>query len=292
VSFQRHIRACNNLDRSDFIPFHIDGMVVGLVRPRFAQKLRQWPDVFRVEDDVLELVTAERDLMGRSRAVAEVLSQLVDQGVISHLHGEQYVATPGGREDGLLLIDRTAAPYFGIRAFGQHVNGYVREGDSLKIWVARRSMDRKNYPGMLDNIVAGGLPYGITLEQNLQKECWEEASIPTDLVDLAEMTGVVTYNAETPEGYKPDTLFCYDLELPGDFVPSCVDGEVEQFYLWPVEKVMEKVEYSNEYKLNCNLVVIDFLIRHGYLGQEHAGLAVNLHPELSLQSEPMDMGSI
>ncbi len=257
-------------------------MVVGLVRPVFAQQLRQWPHVFRVEADALELVTAETGMQGRSRVVAEVLSQLVEQGVITHLHGEQYVATPGEREDGLLLIDRTAAPYFGIRAFGQHVNGYVRDGADLKIWVARRSMDRKNYPGMLDNIVAGGLPYGISLERNLLKECWEEATIPADLAGRAQLTGTVTYNAEIPKGYKPDTLFCYDLELPVDFIPSCGDGEVEEFYLWPVERVMEIVGNSSEYKLNCNLVVIDFLMRHGYLGQGHAELGIALHPELSL----------
>jgi 8-oxo-dGTP pyrophosphatase MutT (NUDIX family) len=280
VSFFKHIQACNNLDRSHFIPFYIDGMVVGLVRPVFAKQLQQWPDVFRVDDGAVELVTAERDMQGRSRVVAEVLSELVEQGVITHLHGEQYVATPDDREDGLLLIDRTAAPYFGIRAFGQHVNGYVRSGGDLKIWVARRSMDRMNYPGMLDNIVAGGLPYGISLEQNLQKECWEEASIPAELVDCAELIGTVTYNAETPKGYKPDTLFCYDLELPAGFAPSCSDGEVEEFYLWPVERVMEIVEHGSEYKLNCNLVVIDFLIRHGYLGDGYEELGSALHPEL------------
>lgn len=29
-----------------------------------------------------------------------------------------------------------------------------------------------------------------------------------------------------PEGLKPDVLFCYDLELPRDFVPTPLDGEV------------------------------------------------------------------
>jgi hypothetical protein len=122
----------------------------------------------------------------------------------------------------------------------------------------------------------------MSLERNLQKECWEEASIPAELVDQAQLTGTVTYNAETPKGYKPDTLFCYDLELPADFTPSCSDGEVEEFYLWPVEKVMEVVGNSSEYKLNCNLVVIDFLVRHGYLGEGSEELGTALHPELLL----------
>jgi hypothetical protein len=32
-----------------------------------------------------------------------------------------------------------------------------------------------------------------------------------------------------------------------------------------VEKVMETVRETDEFKLNCNLVIIDFLVRHGYI---------------------------
>jgi 8-oxo-dGTP pyrophosphatase MutT (NUDIX family) len=279
----RHIRACNNCDPSRFIPFRIDGLVVGLMRPAFARRLQPWPEVFSVREQGVDLALTRGTLEERSAPVAEVLAELVAQGVISHLHGEQYVATPGGREDGLLLIDRAAAPYFGIRAFGQHLNGFVRKGDSVELWVGRRSRDRRNYPGKLDNMVAGGLPYGIGMEQNLYKECREEAGISPQLAAEARQVGVLTYNAENEKGLKPDTLFCYDLELPTDFVPRCTDGEVEQFYRWPAEEVLQRVRDSDDYKLNCNLVVIDFLIRHGYLGpedEEYEALRTGLRPPL------------
>lgn len=42
-----------------------------------------------------------------------------------------------------------------------------------------------------------------------------------------------------------------------------VDGEVEYFELLPVSKVAEIIRTSRQYKPNCALVVIDFLIRHG-----------------------------
>ena len=282
MSFLRHIRSCNNLDSSHFLPFRVDDVTVGLLRPSFAERLRQWPAVFRVGGPGVDL-----ELQGgfeeRSAAVAEVLAALLEQGALTHLHGEQYVATPAGRAQGLLLIDRAAAPYFGIRAFGQHLNGYVRTSTGLKMWIGRRGRARINAPGRLDNLTAGGLPYGIDLEQNLWKECREEASIPQELAKRATAVGVVTYNAESAKGCKPDTLYCYDLELPPDFTPYCPDGEMEEFYLLPVEEVMEIVYQSDEFKLNCNLVVIDFLIRHGYLGPEHdeyLDLAAGLHPPL------------
>ena len=182
-----------------------------------------------------------------------------------------------------MLIDRAAAAHFGIRAFGQHLNGFVTGPDGLKLWVGRRSADRVHYPGRLDHLVAGGLPYGIDLRENLLKECWEEAGIAENLARAARPVGLVTYVAETPQGLKPDTLFCYDLQLPADFRPRCTDGEVAEFNLLPVQEVMELVRDTHEFKLNCNLVIIDFLIRHGLLGPEYPGyteLATGLHTRL------------
>ena len=164
-----------------------------------------------------------------------------------------------------MLLDRACAPHFGVRAFGQHLNGFVRDGERLKMWIGRRAADRRTYPLHLDNLVAGGLPWGMTLADNLRKECREEADIPPDLADLARPVGAVTYCRDSKRGLKPDLMYCYDLELPSDFVPRCTDGEVESFHLWPVERVMETVAETNEFKLNCNLVIIDFLVRRGYI---------------------------
>jgi hypothetical protein len=63
-------------------------------------------------------------------------------------------------------------------------------------------------------------------------------------------------------------MYCYDLDLPPGFEPRCQDGEVQAFYLWPVRRVLETVRDGSEFKLNCNLVIIDFLVRHGYIDQD------------------------
>jgi hypothetical protein len=48
-------------------------------------------------------------------------------------------------------------------------------------------------------------------------------------------------------------------------------AQVEEFMLWPVERVAEVVAGSTEYKDNCTLVIIDFLLRHGFLAPEQPG---------------------
>jgi hypothetical protein len=42
----------------------------------------------------------------------------------------------------------------------------------------------------------------------------------------------------------------FDLEMPADFTPTPCDGEVERFYLWPLDKVKETI-LNGEWKANC-----------------------------------------
>jgi len=268
LSFLDHIVNCNRWEPSDFIPFRVNGERVGLVKRTFVQHLEHWPEVFSVTDSEVAWVYPVPSFADRSQVMQDVLEDLVQSGVVSHLHSEKYPVTFGNRDQALMLIDRACAPYFGVRAFGQHMNGFVRDGERLKMWIGRRAADRRVYPLHLDNLVAGGLPWGVTLTDNLRKECREEAGIPLELADQARPVGAVTYCRDSERGLKPDVMYCYDLELPPDFEPRCTDGEVESFHLWPVEKVMETVRDTREFKLNCNLVIIDFLVRHGYIPQD------------------------
>ena len=63
--------------------------------------------------------------------------------------------------------------------------------------------------------------------------------------------------------------FCFDLELSDDFTPVNRDGEVHEFMLWPIKKAAKVVSATRQFKFNCNLVIIDFLIRHGLIAPEH-----------------------
>ena len=60
-------------------------------------------------------------------------------------------------------------------------------------------------------------------------------------------------------------MFCYDLEVPADFTPVNEDGEVDRIKLWPLKDVIASVRGSFDIKSNCNLVVTEFLVRHGYI---------------------------
>lgn len=46
---------------------------------------------------------------------------------------------------------------------------------------------------------------------------------------------------------------------------------MESFELWPLTRVAEEVAFGERFKDNCNLVVIDFLLRHGCIGFDTPG---------------------
>jgi len=267
--YLRHVQNCNPSITERFIPWFIDNQVVGWLRPWLADKLRQYPHVFEIAEARVDMTTGLGDFDERSSALAEVVEWLAGRELITPPMGEAYPVTPAGRDAALCIMDRSAAAYFGVRAFGQHLNGYVRQKDGLYMWLGRRARDRLIYPGSLDNMVAGGLPWGVSLGENLRKECMEEAGVPERLASQAKPVGLVSYNRVAERGYRPDVLYCYDLELSAGFEPQNTDGEVESFMLLPIEEVARLVRETDEFKLNCNLVIMDFLLRHGYIEPQH-----------------------
>jgi 8-oxo-dGTP pyrophosphatase MutT (NUDIX family) len=166
----------------------------------------------------------------------------------------------------LAQIDRSAVPWFGVKGFGIHVNGFVRKPDGIYLWIAERAADRQVDPGKLDNLIGGGQPIGLTLEDNLCKEAHEEAGIAAPLARTAKPVRIIGYLVERMHGLRNDVLFVYDLELPETFAPRNTDGEVAAFALTPLAEAAALVRHSDRFKFNCNLVVTDFLVRHGFIG--------------------------
>jgi isopentenyldiphosphate isomerase len=269
MAFLDRIRECNTHDLADFRPFVVAGQRVGWVRHAFAEKLARFRDTFDVVGEAVRLSDRLDDFEARSDALDAVVRALEAEKVIRGRRDEYYPVSTSFAAVPLARIERAAIPPFGVRAYGVHMNGYVRKADGIHMWIGRRAKDKHTYPGMLDNTVAGGQPMGIGLLENLVKECREEAAIPEALARRAVPVGAITYCMAAEDGLKPDVQFCYDLELPPDFVPRNTDGEIGEFMLWPIAKVAEIVRDTQEFKFNCNLVIIDFLVRHGLIAPDH-----------------------
>lgn len=287
MSYLDRIRVCsppNNLGA--YLPFQVDGRALGWVRPSFADVLAAFPAVFQVSDGVVGLDPRLTTPADRTHQVNAVLRLLADQGEVPPWRDEYFPVTTGFCDPAAFDIGRSAVSAFGVRAFGIHVNGFVRTAGGLKMWIGVRAADTAVEPGKLDQIVAGGQGVGLGLMENVIKESAEEAAIPEALATTAVPVGSISYVMKWGDGLRRDTLFNYDLELPEDFQPHNADGEMQRFELWPIEKVAEVARDTDDFKFNCSLIVIDFLIRHGFIEPDHPDyhdLLCGLHQPLDIQ---------
>lgn len=306
------IRACNympNNVRSELVDFVADGKILGKVTPKVARLLcassgaapsSGKPPIFTVGDDGRLTLTdaAGETCDSRTDAVMSVMKDLRSRGVIDGWRDELYPVSDGFYSEPTLLVERAAAPFLGALEYGVHVNGLVLDGgdgrsdggggsgSGLKMWIARRSATKSMYPGMLDHIVAGGQPAGLGLMENVVKECEEEAGVPPSLSrERASSAGAISYETFTPiDGTTSNSedvdgvinrviLFNYDLVVPSEFLPTPVDGEVDEFFLWSIDDVKRSMalDYHDPIKPNCYLVIIDYLLRVGHISPETPG---------------------
>jgi len=264
MSFADHIRACNNYERGRVVPLVAGGRRIGRLRRDNAAALSRFARVFAVEPERVRLVAAG-DADTVSAAVDEVVEALVVERQVPKWRNETFDVMARWGEPPLFRLDRGAVPFFGVRAYGVHLNGYRFDGGRLHLWIGRRAPDKRIAPDKLDNIVAGGIGNGHGVVATLYKEAEEEGGIPAALVERAQPVGAVSYLMETELGIRDDVLFVYDLELPADFTPKNSDGEIVHFELMPADEVVERVRATDDFKFNVNLVILDFAMRHGLI---------------------------
>ena len=270
VSFLNHISICNNACLSDFIPWNIDNKIVGYINQKIASRLLCFSKIFKEENHSLKLSDQLQTPKERTEALIEILDVLRNEELCGIELKENYAVTEKIGQPVLMHIDRNASDLLGIISTGFHLNGFVSNEYILKMWVAKRSQDRTTFPGKLDNIVAGGQPFNLTVAENVIKECNEEASIPKELAITAKPVGLISYMMQVKGRLRRHVMYTYDLDVPPHFIPSPNDGEVEKFCLLNIEKIMHLVQSSSDsFKFNCNLVIIDFLIRHGKIKPDH-----------------------
>jgi 8-oxo-dGTP pyrophosphatase MutT (NUDIX family) len=265
----RHFIACNRHTFDHFVPFYIESKRVGRIKKDVAEFLTEKTTFFEARGDGIRLSSRLKDFKSRSAALRRATLALVKR-LNKLLRDEMYPVIEKWGDEPFAQIDRVAVPWFGVRAWGIHVNGFVRKKDGIYLWIGERAKDRQTAPGKLDNMIGGGQPLGLTLEQNLCKEALEEAGIEAHLALTANPVRKMDYMLELTDGLRADTLFIYDLELPEDFTPRNTDGEVADFSLKPLPEVAELVRSTDKFKFNCNMVIADFLMRHGFIGPQDA----------------------
>lgn len=280
----------------DIGQFLVKNQLVGYIRHHVAVRLiSEFPQLFtslHTSRGLSEIKVAQTDVQTSEELtkilnnVAQVLREKEAFEVLKGWRDEQYSVYGKGGEV-LFTLERAACALFGLVTYGAHLNAYIpADGTNpIRMWCPRRAKNKATFPGMLDNSVAGGISNGLSAYETIIKEAGEEASIPEDTARaLVHCVGAISYiyvdgTVESGAGYvQPEVQYVYDLPLTSKFADLKLrpnDGEAEDFKLWTLDQVREEMLRGN-FKPNCAAVIIDFMIRHGYITPENEPQYLNL----------------
>jgi 8-oxo-dGTP pyrophosphatase MutT (NUDIX family) len=287
TAIRRRLTSALAAPRERLHPLRIEGRAIGWLDRRRASRLRGFIDVFDVGDDEIALVSQLADVAARTIALDRIARILAAEGALSAWRDERYAVAPRFGAPPWFLLERAAARYFGIHTYAAHVNGVVGSGE-VRMWLARRSPAKAIDPGMLDNLVGGGIAAGQSVAATVIKEAHEEAGIDASLAGRAQPAGTVDICRAQPDGLQRETIFVHDLALPAEFRPAGIDGEVVEHRLVGLRdaaRIISHAEGPDLATADSSLVILDYLLRHGAIPRdapEYAALDALRHPACGL----------
>ncbi len=252
-------------------PWRVDGRAVGWLDERRLARALRFSRVFREGDGGLAFARGIADFDARTRALDEVARALAAEGALSAWRDERYAVAPELGASPWFLLERAAARYFGIRTYAAHVNGLVAGGGAWMMWLARRSPAKAIDPGLLDNLVGGGIAAGQSVAATVTKEAWEEAGIAAPLAARAEPTGTVLLCRSQPDGFQRETIYVHDLVLPDDFTPDGQDDETVEHRRVGFDEAARLIAQTSGpgvVTADASLVVLDCLLRRGAIAPD------------------------
>jgi 8-oxo-dGTP pyrophosphatase MutT (NUDIX family) len=258
-------QSCQFDPAESMLPFTIEGVLTGWLRRDFAQYLNEWPEHFAVRSHGVGMLSHFASAEHRSAAMTEVLESLASRNVIAGWRGEAVTVAESFHATPLLHVERAASRYFGFTMYAAHLNGLTARDGQACMWIATRADSKAIDPGKFDNVTAGRIPRGLSARETLTKEALEEAGIGAAQIINAKSGGAVRCKYAVGEGLHHEVMFVYDIVLPEDFAPKNQDGEVAEFTCHPISHVLELLQTPGIFTVDAALVIIDCLIRRGYL---------------------------
>ncbi len=242
-------------------PFMLAGQQVGSVARQHLQALRAWPAWLAVGDAGATLTAPDA-----SAALKSINAGLRAQGLIRAWRDEAYGVWCPASGQRLARMERAASRFWGTLTFGAHANGFLAgpDGGPTHLWIAQRSATKPTDPGLLDNLVGGGVPDGQTPQEALWREGWEEAGLQREVMQRATPARVLRLQRDIPHGLQLEELHAFDLRLAPHEVPHNQDGEVAGFNCLPVAQALA-LAMGSTMTVDAALVTLDFGIRHGLL---------------------------
>jgi hypothetical protein len=141
--------------------FKVDHETVGFVTEEFCSLIHDKKAGLVYDHNSKQLTF--KDTLSTNKKKTEILhiinSALRDEGHIQGWRNEHFIISssfpfleslPSSSLQSDVLIERSAAAYYGTKAYGIHLNGFTRNADTGlvdRMWVAKRAQTKATWPG-------------------------------------------------------------------------------------------------------------------------------------------------
>ncbi|MEY2689067.1 MAG: hypothetical protein RL375_3265 [Pseudomonadota bacterium] len=262
------LREARRHDASQRLPFDVlDAGIrrrVGSVATRHLSALPIDGTTFGLDTQglVLTIAASQRDAL-----LADLNHRLHQAGLVRGWRHETFGLLHKSGEPPLALIERASARFWGSLTLGAHGNGLATgtaPDAAPQVWLGRRSSTKSTDPGMLDNLIGGGVPAHQTPLQALHREGFEEAGLDLARMRSARPTGVYRIVRDLPEGLQNEDIHVHEIDLPDEVVPANQDGEVAQFLRLDIATTLRHVQ-AGDLTVDASIATLDCALRHGWL---------------------------
>jgi 8-oxo-dGTP pyrophosphatase MutT (NUDIX family) len=274
MPFLENIRPFKTADLTGFVPVLACGLEIGHTKADFAKTISNFDTTWRLTAAGLELSQELKTFDDRTKAVDRTFETLSAAGILPVM--PDYTLTGGSIDwvsafpnksfDALFTLKRFYFVYLGLQTYSIMLNGFTK----TDYWSGTRSMNVHNNAGKMDVIAAGMLRHGETVQEALIHESYEEAGLLLEDLSGVTMNGQIDLSLVNKEGFLlRESFHVFDLDLKDKSPVVVSPNEVEKFTLLKIDAVLKYAEAGDVFSKPVNLVITDFLIRHGHLTAAH-----------------------
>jgi isopentenyldiphosphate isomerase len=229
---------------ADWLLWRCGDLPLGLLSPERASWLEQHLPGCSLQPQTLVWHAEHASEADRSHQLQTTLLAARDQGLLTGWREERFsfwhadCTEPEPQHPAFLNVERSGFRWLGMRSHAVHVNGFLPDG---RLWCARRALSKATDPGLLDNVTAGGLPSGESIQDCVQRELAEEAGLFSLDGHVLQSAGRVRTARREPQGWHDEIVHVFNLTLAEHFVPANQDGEVAEFMCLSPQQVLVRM---------------------------------------------------
>ena len=247
-----------------FLPFYLGDTQIGCVPKDRAKRIADALAASTLTPEGLYWKAEHDSYAERSLRLGAIADRFHQMGLISGWRSEAYEYLAPGTAIStqpypLFKLERAAFRFFGLQSQAVHVNGFDPTG---LMWSGRRALNKATDPGKLDNLAAGGLSAGESIQSCAQRELLEEAGLIVPDCGTPQAAGFIVTSRAEPEGWHDEILWVFNLDLAPGMQPRNTDGEVSEFLHLDAGSVMQRIRNA-EYSVDAACVIAQGLI-HQY----------------------------